>query len=161
MSAKLLILREYASTVLQVNVLKALHTGVTKYTASQQRRVFMELMEGECKSIMNYDFKVEDQYLKIFSDTTKHTPVWEKVVCNHLADFDHHPIIDRFVNRHMVAVCESVLKKQYPGIEFKIFLCENRSSYHHGPLGCHFQANANPMKLTFWWLPAIDKFDIA
>lgn len=157
MAAKLLTLREYASTVLQDNVLKALHAGVTKYTASQQRRVFMELIEGECKSIMNYEFKVEDQYLKIYCDTKNHTPVWEKVECNRLADFDHLPIIDRFVDRHMVAVCDSVLKKQYPGIDFKMFLCQNRLSYHHGPLGCHFKASTNPTKLTFWWLPTMDK----
>ena len=54
----------------------------------------------------------------------------------------------RFINIHKEYVCQEVLQKQFPGIEFKKFL--------EGELECHFMAYQNPLKNSYLWLPKLD-----
>jgi hypothetical protein len=152
MAQTLMVLREYASNELQRNVIKSLYKGVTAFTKLQTRRVYADLLEAECKSIMNYEFDLSRNNIRVFTSTRKFVePIHEIVkIDNFLMENDK--IIKRFINTHKDEVCQKVLQEIYPGIEFKKFL--------EGDLECHFQANQNPTKLNFYYLPKLNVSEV-
>lgn len=155
MAQKLLALRDYATNILQKNVIKTMYKSVYSYTDNQKKRIYSELLEDECKSIINYQFDIENDiiglpFLKIHCPMRIHDkPVREQIKTGmEILEMDHTKIIKRFTNTHKEEVCQAVLRKQFPGIEFKKFLeCD---------LGCHFKANQNQSKFIFYELPNLN-----
>jgi hypothetical protein len=167
MAHKLLALRDYATNILQKNVIKTMYSNVYSYTDNQKKRIYSELLEDECKSIINYQFCVENDiiglptlweacpngalpFLKIHCPMRiKDKPIVTQIKTGmEILDMDHTKIIKRFINTHKDDVCQAVLRKQFPGIEFKKILeCD---------LGCHFKANQNQSKFIFYELPNLN-----
>jgi len=99
MAQKVLALREYATNILQRNVIKAMYNSVYSYTKNEHSRVYAEFLECECKSILNYDFGIEKDiiglpFIKIYSKFRKNDkPIYELVKTEHINDMEHLYII--------------------------------------------------------------------
>lgn len=155
MALKLLALRDYATNILQKNVIKTMYSNVYSYTDNQKKRIYSELLEDECKAIINYQFCVENDIIGLpflktyFPMRIKDKPVIGQIKTGmEILEMDHTKIIKRFINTHKDDVCQAVLRKQFPEIEFKKFLDRD--------LECHFEATQNPTKYNFYWLPKLD-----
>lgn len=163
MAHKLLALRDYATNILQRNVIKTMYSNVYSYTDNQKKRIYSDLLEDEYKSIINYQFCVENDIIGLptkweacpngalpFFKThcpmrIKDKPIVTQIKTGmEILDMDHTKIIKRFINTHKD--CQAVLRKQFPEIEFKKFL----------DLECNFKATKNPTKYIFYYLPKLD-----
>jgi hypothetical protein len=61
-------------------------------------------------------------------------------------------IIKYYVESHIDNICQKVLKEQYPGINFNLFLVRD--------LERHYIANENPTKNNFYYLPKLNINDV-